>query len=1718
MREIIGNTTTTPMAVPDWEQTDEKKADYIKNKPKVLTEEDVIQLIEENGGDAGVQSDWNQTDEKQLDYIKNKPILGALSSKDTLSKTDVGLDQVDNTADIDKPVSTAQQAALDTKVNKSGDTVSGVLSIDGQLVIPNSPTTPDEAKVTDSYTERETANKSTTWLTVVDGSETLVNKIEGDTVKTTNLCPFPYYDGMSKTYNGVTWTVNSDGSVTANGTATSGNSVYYFIYNSQKITYEPNEYYWYRACPAGGSTDTYWAYLSMMDETGAWKNDAGNEIGNGSYWIKDTAYFIRFQANIKEGYTANNLVFKPIYGYGREVKEYVPYFEGLKHAYIKAIKSTGRNLIDYTKIYTGKGVGGSNYSMSGDEISIRNTVYQSGRCFSDPVLLPAGTYTISAEVKSTSNYYTFYGMGVYKIDPSISSPVSSDYVQIAAMRVATITSAYTRIYRSFTITESGYYSFNMQMKGDASNTYVGLTFRNLQIAVGNNTIYEPYTEHLFELPETLELKKWDSLNPQTGELTNGNARTEFDGSEDWLMELTETTIGGTGYRIGIHLSDFKVTAGSNIEDEDIIVNMYNIITAAETWLGKKIGASSGGKDIMYLYDPKYCATSDISLWKAHLAELYAAGTPLIVEYKKATPTIKKLENMPKSYTVYDGGTEIIIQGETDNSIYGAMPTIEQTYVIHENPTEAANKAYVNNGLAKKLDKTGGTITGNLIVEGKTDAELGAIISKQGDVTYGLAYENETYKLGQGTVDEKNNFTFNENEGLPIALRDDSSEFTDGHLVKWSADGNKLSSTNLNEETLATKEWVQNNVKGDTGAKIVSTVLQGQDANGGNVYLQTFDDGSTATFTAPKGERGDFTTDDRRNTISWIKNKIDIVPRDVSAWEQGSIISTGINSDTSISIRTAGGISVKYGETYSVKFTDSTYKVSVIMYDTDGTFTRYINYRGDTVIFGDMTFTVNRGESVARIVFGHVDNSTITPSEIENIGITIVNEQVEHISLTNSYKKAISLMTFNVGQYYDGATSCPNDYVDTQKNVYKQIIEKYHPDFIFTQEAPEFCNVGGTILGRTFFDDYYSINVGMHNTSGKQFITNHDIFDYKFVSFSNEREYIKAYTYINGIKIALYNTHLSYTSANIRAVQINELIADMQTEEYVILAGDLNVASADELIPFTNAGYRLGNCGSFGSFMTAAPNQFVDNIIVSSNITLCKAFMEDKLYESMNDHRPFILTVEVGANAVDEPADSGVYTEYLTINNGIKTRAWRIMEDSLSQVSYNKPSKNLYDASLQTPETISPHYYVDGAPYSSTQFDDRYNCTALIEVEPNTQYTIGLVEGYADTSIPWGSASSGAFFYDENEIYISGSSTKTFTTPARTKYMRFNYAIVSGVTLAMLNSSCMLVKGDTLPTKYEPYTPQITLEEKIADIEAAANPALYYKITGEEIVVVTKYGAAKDFAVTLKRKGGNNLFDFYKFGTIANDTSKVSRNIDGQTVLLTTTGDWIAPFKIKAVSNIDGDQIDKNYFTGGNHQYNNSGDGSTATARSGGVRFFADGREVSDTSGYANNLEIRTTNYIQANNTTKADGSGREVLQQDIRFKFDGVKWEIEYELIPLEDINLICWYGLQCFTDLYGSIKYVGANNRSVYDVNGAKSCGDLTTSEMILFGDEHELSVSIDSSVDMGKAEFATGSDTMRCFISGDKAYFTIYNGTAKTLTQDSHYYLRGAYRFTAR
>ena len=82
-----------------------------------------------------VQLQGNYTDLANNKVDKTTTVNGhALSSNITLTKADIGLGNVDNTSDLNKPISNATQTALDTKVNKS-DIVDNLTTNDATKVL-----------------------------------------------------------------------------------------------------------------------------------------------------------------------------------------------------------------------------------------------------------------------------------------------------------------------------------------------------------------------------------------------------------------------------------------------------------------------------------------------------------------------------------------------------------------------------------------------------------------------------------------------------------------------------------------------------------------------------------------------------------------------------------------------------------------------------------------------------------------------------------------------------------------------------------------------------------------------------------------------------------------------------------------------------------------------------------------------------------------------------------------------------------------------------------------------------------------------------------------------------------------------------------------------------------------------------------------------------------------------------------------------------------------------------------------------------------------------------------------------------------------------------------------------------------------------------------------------------------------------------------------------
>lgn len=454
------------------------------------------------------------------------------------------------------------------------------------------------------------------------------------------------------------------------------------------------------------------------------------------------------------------------------------------------------------------------------------------------------------------------------------------------------------------------------------------------------------------------------------------------------------------------------------------------------------------------------------------------------------------------------------------------------------------------------------------------------------------------------------------------------------------------------------------------------------------------------------------------------------------------------------------------------------------------------------------------------------------------------------------------------------------------------------------------------------------------------------------------------------------------------------------------------------------------------------------------------------------------------------------------------------------------SANRYNPALQTDDTISPHYYVSGVPYSTTQFDGSYNCTAPIDIEGGKTYSIAIVPAFVidgvEKTVPWGKAGECVFFYDADGNYLSKSGNgNTFTTPDNAKSVRFNYCTKSmGLGLATLNQRCVLVEGTIVPTTYIPYVEPsyITYADLVPQIPAR----IYYAIFGNSIQVVTKYNAECDLVTKLGEQVGNGLFDFKGFGVIANTGAYVSNQPDVAVTLQTIVTDTHAPFQVKADANADGDNLDgenfKQHFTGGAHQYNNQGSGSTATARLVSVEFIADGVKKTNVDGYCNHLEIRWTNHVQGYNTTKADGTGREILQENHRLVFDGHVWKSYVELVALENITINLWYGFQ-LSNLSGTVRYVGGANRGAYATTEASNCGNNTAVRLINEDTDkaHRFEMCLNRAVDLGGGSENTNTPNNGLFASSyGKSYFRVIDG-AFALADGETAYIEGEYRFTA-
>ena len=156
--------------------------------------------------------------------------------------------------------------------------------------------------------------------------------------------------------------------------------------------------------------------------------------------------------------------------------------------------------------------------------------------------------------------------------------------------------------------------------------------------------------------------------------------------------------------------------------------------------------------------------------------------------------------------------------------------------VYVGSTSGANKDEGSKKLIAEDANGNVSITGNLTVKGTTytqDNETlriadniielnstkvdnsttlsGIAINKNENSTYGIMYDptDDTVKFGEGATNA-GEFSFNEGEGAPLAIRDDSNNIDDGAIMIFDKSKNKLVNSGYTIDTF--KQWVRDYIE------------------------------------------------------------------------------------------------------------------------------------------------------------------------------------------------------------------------------------------------------------------------------------------------------------------------------------------------------------------------------------------------------------------------------------------------------------------------------------------------------------------------------------------------------------------------------------------------------------------------------------------------------------------------------------------------------------------------------------------------------------------------------------------------------------------------------------------------------------------------------------------------------------------------------------------
>lgn len=484
-----------------------------------------------------------------------------------------------------------------------------------------------------------------------------VCEIGGMSYKCENLIPFPYYNN-TKTHNGVTWTVQEDGGVHIKGTATEHS----LFTVARGLTLSPEQTY--TISRGDGSKpetgDTYQMYVRTTEKTYYAVGQTPTAFTtNGSIDIEIAVY---------AGITVD-MVYYPMLNRGESALPYQPYFTGLRDAKVTAIESVGANLIQFPYI------DGNRTNYLGVSITIN----------ADQSITLNGTATGSGRYKLVEfdGGRVFDGEYFATLGGNILPSGCTMYSNFGEAKHYWLVSGKTEMKTTLSNARTNFISIWLS---------TGAVFNNFTIypflAKSDTALpYTPYVKRTFPIPEGVQVLDGYGQGVNA-EYHNKIVLDPTEGVKKFVKQAGRIIFTGSEtFDVYGSTDDFFRVIGSWFDeaknDTAALCTHFPVYGSRYNFTGALCGVVESGVQrgsIFIPYDFFTTETTDkerVATWKAYLAEQYANGTPVTVEYALATT----VETDVSAYFTNDNLIGVEAYGEVTavNEHEQAVPTsIEYT--------------------------------------------------------------------------------------------------------------------------------------------------------------------------------------------------------------------------------------------------------------------------------------------------------------------------------------------------------------------------------------------------------------------------------------------------------------------------------------------------------------------------------------------------------------------------------------------------------------------------------------------------------------------------------------------------------------------------------------------------------------------------------------------------------------------------------------------------------------------------------------------------------------------------------------------------------------------------------------------------------------------------------------------------------------------------------